>query len=217
MGKLTLGEISVDTPKGVVFKWGAPANGGGFIWMHTKQMTNEDFMFFRDWISNPHAIGGMPAKEVPVEEFDADPWRFIQKSTIVGTHHPKYTTHFVESAGSDKLKKRRKRSSGGIGSSVYENQWLPSGVKMPQPKYRVGGSRHKSGFWFMNKEGELVKSIPSENSGAYWTDKHGVNHEGPKPGSRAEKMLQDHSISWNEKNQWWDVKPQWTKVSPVRR
>jgi len=192
-------------PDGVVFAWGVPANGAGYIWCSTEAMTDEDFKFFRGWISEPHMVGGIGLPGLPLEEFDKDPWLYIQQSTILGTHHKDYTTSWVEEAINDDQYARRKRGSGGLGSIAYENQHLPSGVRMPEPIYRPGGAKYTKGFWYFDSEENMVRGIPSENCGAHHR-LDDVNVEGPMPGSDAEKKLKTKVIYWNEHKGWFALK-----------
>lgn len=189
---------NIETPEGVHFHWSAPATnafGGGMVWVGKQPMTDEDFTFFREWVTKKHAMGATVVGAVPVEEFDADPWRFIDKQSIVGRLHPDYTTAWVE-AGDSRTKPRRKRNAGGKGSDVYEHQYLPKGVKVPSAKSR------EKGMWYRNAAGQMVKGDP----GIYHISK-GVNVEGPKKGSAAAKQLKGKKVVWNDERELYEIVP----------
>ena len=210
--KLTLGGSDVTPDEGVRFAWGGASHnpghrGPGFVWMHHLSMREQDFQFFRSWVTNPagYPMGGVVMKPIPVHEFDADPWKFIQKSSTVGKWDPEYTTDWVEHAPSEELKRRRKRNAGGIGSLVYEMQKLRrAGIKgrMPEPSYRPGGRKYDRGFWYKDAEGNMVRGIPPENSGLTHKE-DGVNVVGPKEDKN--NVLKEHKIVWNDEEKLWDL------------
>ena len=185
-------------PEGITFRWGMSALGGkgGYVWLGNEAPSDKDLAYFVEWASKPHAMGATVVPGI------ADPMSAIDKGSLVGRFHPDYTTAWVEDAGSEKLRARRKRNAGGIGSLKYEVQELLKEFggseggkhwKMPDPKYR------ERGFWYKNEVGQMVSGMPP-NAGLTHR-RNGVNVEGPKPKSRAAKVLLTHEIFWDDEKQ----------------
>ena len=177
-------------------KWSKPSpvyvdgayHSDGMIWSGNLPMTEADrlalfSMLRRDYEPSAHTI--YEGKS----DIEMEALIKMDSASLVGRYDPSYSTYASAHSGH--------RAKGGIGSEVYQLQKVGRGVQFTKKK-----------IWRTDAAGEMTKSIPP-NCGAYhfkdMGDGYRDAHDGPAPGSKAEKMLGTGHYVWDAKHQWWTV------------
>lgn len=112
----------------------------------------------------------------------------IDKLTLVGRYHPKWTT-----ACDEKVDTPKSSRDGGYGSPTYEMQNIFPGASLTEEP-----------IWIHGKDGSLEKIVPP-NSGLYWMDLNQMAWAGAEPKSVADEYIGDEKLYFDRVAGMWKV------------
>lgn len=119
----------------------------------------------------------------------------VDEASLVGRYHPDWSSHYYSKLDPEDR-------PGGLGSHTYEMQKIREGVEFA-----------KGPIFHFNATGNLVKSKPKGNAGAYHKvpdpndPVYVTNYAGPRPGSPAARQIgTTKRFYWDTANKWYSVR-----------